>query len=59
MDAETGLVDVIDVPLKDTWAAMEKLVDKGKVRSIGVSNFTRQRIEELMTTYVFRNFVAR
>ncbi|KAF4266493.1 hypothetical protein LV164_006158 [Aspergillus fumigatus] len=50
VDAETGLVDVIDVPLKDTWAAMEKLVDKGKVRSIGVSNFTRQRIEELMTT---------
>ncbi|KAH1305001.1 hypothetical protein KXX11_000311, partial [Aspergillus fumigatus] len=35
VDAETGLVDVIDVPLKDTWAAMEKLVDKGKVRSIG------------------------
>jgi L-glyceraldehyde reductase len=52
VDAETGLVDVIDVPIKDTWAAMEKLVGKGKVRSIGVSNFTRQRIEELMTTYV-------
>jgi L-glyceraldehyde reductase len=52
VDAETGLVDVIDVPIKDTWAAMEKLVDKGKVRSIGVSNFTRKRIEELMTTYV-------
>ncbi|KAF7171888.1 hypothetical protein CNMCM6106_006242 [Aspergillus hiratsukae] len=50
VDAETGLVDVIDVPIKDTWAAMEKLVEKGKVRSIGVSNFTRKRIEELMTT---------
>lgn len=52
VDPETGLVDVIDVPTKDTWAAMEKLVEKGKVRSIGVSNFTRKRIEELMTTYV-------
>ncbi|KAF7173884.1 hypothetical protein CNMCM5623_006130 [Aspergillus felis] len=50
VDAETGLVDVIDVPIKDTWAAMEKLVEKGKVRAIGVSNFTRQKIEELMTT---------
>ncbi|KAF4151199.1 hypothetical protein CNMCM6936_004509 [Aspergillus lentulus] len=57
VNAETGLVDVIDVPIKDTWAAMEKLVEKGKVRSIGVSNFTRQRIEELMTTYVLILFV--
>jgi L-glyceraldehyde reductase len=58
VDAETGLVDVIDVPIKDTWAAMEKLVEKGKVRSIGVSNFTRQRIEELMITYVFIVYVC-
>ena len=35
--AETGLVDVIDVPIKDTWAAMERLVEQGKIRSIGVS----------------------
>jgi diketogulonate reductase-like aldo/keto reductase len=27
---------------------MEALVKKGKVRSIGVSNFTKERIEELL-----------
>jgi diketogulonate reductase-like aldo/keto reductase len=27
---------------------MEKLVRDGKVRSIGVSNFTREKIEELL-----------
>ncbi|PYI16040.1 Aldo/keto reductase, partial [Aspergillus violaceofuscus CBS 115571] len=47
---ETGLIDVIDVPAKDTWAAMEELVAKGKIRSIGVSNFTREKIEELLKT---------
>ncbi|KAL4773728.1 NADP-dependent oxidoreductase domain-containing protein [Aspergillus nidulans var. acristatus] len=50
VDEKTGLIDVIDVPIKDTWAAMEALVAKGKVRSIGVSNFTRRRIEELLKT---------
>lgn len=52
VDAATGLIDVIDVPIKDTWAAMERLVEQGKIRSIGVSNFTREKIEELLKTYV-------
>lgn len=43
---------MIDVPIKDTWAALEALVAKGKVRSIGVSNFTQKKIEELLETYV-------
>ncbi|KIA75927.1 aldehyde reductase I (ARI) [Aspergillus ustus] len=50
VDENTGLIDIIDVPIKDTWAAMEALVAKGKVRSIGVSNFTREKIEELLKT---------
>ena len=52
IDEKTGLIDVIDVPIKDTWAAMEALVEKGKVRTIGVSNFTKEKIEELLKTYV-------
>ncbi|OAA67961.1 aldehyde reductase 1 [Niveomyces insectorum RCEF 264] len=50
VDPETEQIAVIDVPLADTWRAMEALVAKGKVRTIGVSNFTREHIEALWTT---------
>ncbi|KAI9899134.1 hypothetical protein N3K66_005595 [Trichothecium roseum] len=43
-----GGVHVVDVPLRETWGAMEALVRKGKVRSIGVSNFTREKCEEIL-----------
>ncbi|KAJ2787457.1 hypothetical protein GGI15_000702 [Coemansia interrupta] len=36
------------VPIMDTWRAMEALVDSGKVRSIGVSNFTRSVLEKMI-----------
>ncbi|KAK2611677.1 hypothetical protein N8I77_005006 [Diaporthe amygdali] len=32
----------------DTWRAMEKLVETGKVKAIGVSNFSRGELETLM-----------
>jgi diketogulonate reductase-like aldo/keto reductase len=50
VNAETERIDVIDVPISETWAAMEELVKKGKIRTIGVSNFTRDKIEELWKT---------
>ncbi|KAH8667012.1 aldo/keto reductase [Xylariales sp. PMI_506] len=50
VNSTTEQIDVIDVPIKDTWAAMEELVKKGKARTIGVSNFTREKIEELWKT---------
>lgn len=37
-----------DVPILDTWRAMEKLVHKGKIRSIGISNFTGALIVDLL-----------
>lgn len=38
------------VPTAETWAAMEKLVDNGKVRAIGISNFSRDEIGNLLKT---------
>ena len=35
-----------DVPLSETMLAMEKLVNDGKVRYIGVSNFTNKEIKQ-------------
>mmetsp|Transcript_33914 Transcript_33914/g.85837 ORF Transcript_33914/g.85837 Transcript_33914/m.85837 type:complete len:328 (-) Transcript_33914:297-1280(-) len=35
-------------PLIDTWRAMEGLVDKGLVRSIGVSNFSAPKLQGLL-----------
>lgn len=45
---EDGRVHVTDVPVAETWKAMEALVKKGKVRSIGVSNFTAEKVEVLL-----------
>jgi len=32
----------------ETWKKMEELVDKGKVKSIGISNFNKAQIEEVV-----------
>ena len=49
-DAETGVV-VLDreVKIQETWRALEEAVKNGKVRSIGVSNFTKEGIEEILS----------
>lgn len=49
-DPETGLIQVTDIPIADTWAAMEALVAKGKAKSIGISNFTKEKTQELLKT---------
>jgi aryl-alcohol dehydrogenase-like predicted oxidoreductase len=36
------------VPMEETWEAMAGLVDDGKVRFIGVSNFNRRQIERCL-----------
>ena len=35
-------------PLLDTWKAMEALVDKGLVKDIGVSNFSKHKLQALI-----------
>jgi aryl-alcohol dehydrogenase-like predicted oxidoreductase len=37
--------DETGVPLEDTWGAMTQLIDAGKVRAIGASNFDREMLE--------------
>ncbi|KAL2823660.1 NADP-dependent oxidoreductase domain-containing protein [Aspergillus cavernicola] len=41
---------LVDVPVSETWKTLEKLVKTGKIRSIGVSNFTLESLEELLKT---------
>lgn len=44
-----GQVVTQGVSTRETWEAMEKLVEKGFVRSIGVSNFTVTMLVDLLT----------
>jgi len=37
-----------EIELTDTWKAMEKLVDKGLCKSIGLSNFNSKQMTEIM-----------
>ena len=39
-----------DASIAECWRALEALVDEGKSRSIGVSNFDEAQLEELMRT---------
>lgn len=41
--------DVVTPSIKDTWRAMEKLVDEGKVKNIGVSNFSTKKLADLLS----------
>ena len=47
-----GHRDVVrDWPLRETWKQMEAMVKKGKVRSIGVSNFSELVLEQDILPY--------
>jgi alcohol dehydrogenase (NADP+) len=39
-----------DLPLATTWEAMERLVDKGLCRHIGVSNFSIKKLDALLSS---------
>ncbi|KAA8895801.1 aldo-keto reductase [Sphaerosporella brunnea] len=45
-----GRIELAEVPIGETWAAMEALLATGKVRAIGVSNFNERRLDELLAT---------
>lgn len=47
---EDGTLLYDDIDYKLTWAAMEKLVGKGLVRAIGLSNFNSRQIDDLLSS---------
>ena len=49
-ESPDDFVSLDEVPLSETWAAMEELVDEGLVRHIGVSNFNVPKLRRLMDT---------
>ncbi|OJJ44604.1 hypothetical protein ASPZODRAFT_153520 [Penicilliopsis zonata CBS 506.65] len=50
IDPNTKRFRLVDIPIADTWASLEKLVASGKLRSIGISNFTVDKTKELLKT---------
>ncbi len=42
------LIPLSDVPISETWNAMEQCVTAGLCRNIGVSNFSRKKLSELI-----------
>jgi diketogulonate reductase-like aldo/keto reductase len=41
--------DAVDPPIKDTWQRMEKQVDEGKAKAIGVSNFSVKKLQDVLS----------
>jgi D-xylose reductase len=48
-DAEHTSVELENVPLRETWEALEETVDSGIAKSIGISNAQAQTLYDLQT----------
>lgn len=44
-----GTIRYDDTHYRDTWAAMEKLVDQGLVKAIGLSNFNARQTDDILS----------
>ncbi|KAL1864915.1 hypothetical protein VTK73DRAFT_5601 [Phialemonium thermophilum] len=45
---DAGTIELDKVPIRETWEALETVVDQGIARSIGVSNFQTQSLYDLL-----------
>ncbi|EEB06938.1 glucose 1-dehydrogenase [Schizosaccharomyces japonicus yFS275] len=43
-----GNTITVEIPLEDTWKAMEGLVKSGKVKNIGISNFNNEELDRIL-----------
>lgn len=48
MPKVNGKMQTADIDYVDTYKAMEKLLDTGKTRAIGISNFSKSELERLL-----------
>lgn len=48
-DAPSPSMKTVEVPIRETWAAMEELVDAGLVKRIGVCNFGTSLLRDLLS----------
>ena len=49
-ESPTDLIPIEKLPIKNTWYAMEELVEEGLVKSLGVCNFNKNKLEVLTKT---------
>lgn len=47
-DEKNGVIGLEDVPILDTYHALEKLVEEGLIKAIGISNFSGSIIMDLL-----------
>lgn len=48
-DADSPRVEEVGVPIRETWEAMQELVDAGLVKNIGVCNFGTSLLRDLLS----------